>query len=67
MCVCVQEARLCAVEEELALKEARWLQLEAELQSMVTSLEQELELEREQHSKEVQTASNQSVQRDTTK
>lgn len=51
--VCVQEAQLCAVEEELTLKEARWLQSEARLQGMVTGLEQELELEREQHSKEV--------------
>lgn len=53
-CVCLQEVRLFRVEEELALKEARWLQSEAELQSMVASLEMELELEREQHSKEVQ-------------
>lgn len=50
----LQDIQLCSVEEELALKEARWLQSEASLQSMVTSLEQELELEREQHSKEVQ-------------
>lgn len=49
-----QTAQLCSMEEELALKEARWLQLEAGLQSTVTSLEHELELEREQHSKEVQ-------------
>lgn len=49
-----QTAQLHSVEEELALKEARWLQLEAGLQSTVTSLEHELELEREQHSKEVQ-------------
>lgn len=40
MCVCLQE-------EELAVKEA-------ELQNMVTSLELELDLEKEQHSKEVQ-------------
>lgn len=45
---------MCSVEEELALKEGRWLQLEAELQRTITSLEQELEMEREQHSKEVQ-------------
>ncbi|XP_031153874.1 coiled-coil domain-containing protein 18 isoform X2 [Sander lucioperca] len=49
-----KEVRLCGVEKDLALKEARWLQLEAGLQSMVTSLEQELELEREQHSKELE-------------
>ncbi|KAA8587730.1 hypothetical protein FQN60_016592 [Etheostoma spectabile] len=49
-----REVRLCGVEKELALKEARWLQLEAGLQSMVTTLEQELELEREQHSKELE-------------
>ncbi|XP_062284878.1 coiled-coil domain-containing protein 18 isoform X1 [Scomber scombrus] len=49
-----KDIRLCRVEEELALKEARWLQSEAGLQSMVTSLEQELELEREQHSKELE-------------
>ncbi|XP_044076253.1 coiled-coil domain-containing protein 18 isoform X2 [Siniperca chuatsi] len=49
-----KEVQLCSVEEELALKEARWLQLEAGLQTTVTSLEQELELEREQHSKELE-------------
>ncbi|KAM8849404.1 coiled-coil domain-containing protein 18 isoform 2-T5 [Spinachia spinachia] len=49
-----KEVRLDGVEEELALKEAQWLQLEAELQSMVTSLELELDLEREQHSKELE-------------
>lgn len=54
MCVSWQEVQLCSVEEELALKEARWLQLEAGLQSTVASLEQELDLERERHSKEVQ-------------
>ncbi|XP_069568595.1 coiled-coil domain-containing protein 18 isoform X1 [Brachyistius frenatus] len=48
------EAQLCSVDEELTLKEARWLQSDAALQSMVTSLEQELELEREQHSKELE-------------
>lgn len=48
-----QAAQLFSVEEELALKEARWLQLEAGLQSTVASLEHELELEREQHSTEV--------------
>ncbi|XP_047446699.1 coiled-coil domain-containing protein 18 isoform X1 [Mugil cephalus] len=47
------EARLYSVEEELTLKEARWEQLESRLQGMVTSLEQELDLEREQHSKEL--------------
>lgn len=50
----LQEARLCGVEEELAQREARWQQLEAGLRRMVSSLELELELEREQHSKEVQ-------------
>lgn len=56
VCVCVslQEVQLCSMGEELALKETRWLQLEAGLQSTVTSLEQELDLERERHSKEVQ-------------
>ncbi|XP_053185559.1 coiled-coil domain-containing protein 18 [Scomber japonicus] len=49
-----KDIQLCRVQEELALKEARWLQSEAGLQSMVTSLEQELELEREQHSKELE-------------
>ncbi|XP_062413840.1 coiled-coil domain-containing protein 18, partial [Pungitius pungitius] len=49
-----KEVRLDGVEEELALKEARWLQLEAELQSIVTSLELELDLEKEQHSKELE-------------
>ncbi|GLD51193.1 coiled-coil domain-containing protein 18 isoform X1, partial [Lates japonicus] len=49
-----KEVRLCGVEEELALKESRWLQTEARLQGMVTSLEQELELEREQHSRELE-------------
>lgn len=45
---------MCSVEEELAQKEGRWLQLEAKQQRTITSLERELELEREQHSKEVQ-------------
>ncbi|CAJ1071872.1 coiled-coil domain-containing protein 18 [Xyrichtys novacula] len=48
-----KESRLRSVEEELVLKEAGWLQLEAGLQSTISSLEQELELEREQHSKEL--------------
>lgn len=50
----LQEVQLCAVEKDLALKEACWLELEAELHSTITSLEKELELEREQHNKEVQ-------------
>lgn len=50
----LQEVQLCAVEKDLALKEACWLELEAELQSTVSSLEKELELEREQHNKEVE-------------
>lgn len=50
----LQEDRICAVEKDLALKEACWLEVEAELQSTITSLEKELELEREQHNKEVQ-------------
>lgn len=54
MCGSVQEAQLFSVEEELTLKEAHWLQEEARLQSTVTALEQELELEKEQHGKEVQ-------------
>lgn len=49
-----KEEQLCRVEEELALKEARWLQTEARLQESVACLEQELELEREQHSKELE-------------
>ncbi|KAM7379087.1 hypothetical protein PAMP_004661 [Pampus punctatissimus] len=49
-----KDVQLCHVQEEVALKEARWLQSEAGLQSMVTSLEEELELEREQHSKELE-------------
>ncbi|XP_022610747.1 coiled-coil domain-containing protein 18 [Seriola dumerili] len=48
------EVRLCGVEEELVLKEAHWLQSEARLKGMVTSLEQELELEKEQHSRELE-------------
>lgn len=42
------------MEKDLALKEACWLETEAELQRTITSLETELELEREQHNKEVQ-------------
>nr|XP_020471831.1 coiled-coil domain-containing protein 18 isoform X2 [Monopterus albus] len=49
-----ETVQLCEVEQQLSLKEAHWLQSEARLQSMVTSLEQELELEREQHSKELE-------------
>lgn len=49
----LQEVQLGAVEEGLALKEACWLELEAELQSTITSLEKELEQEREQHNREV--------------
>ncbi|KAM6989144.1 coiled-coil domain-containing protein 18 [Tautogolabrus adspersus] len=49
-----KEVQLSSVEEELALKEARWLQLEADLQNTITSLEVELELERERHSKELE-------------
>lgn len=45
---------MCAVEKDLVLKEACWLELEAELQSRITSLEKELELEREQHNQEVE-------------
>lgn len=52
-CVLLQEVQLRAVEEELALKESSWLQSQARLQSTVSSLEQELELEKKQHSKEV--------------
>ncbi|KAM9719760.1 coiled-coil domain-containing protein 18 isoform 1-T1 [Menidia menidia] len=48
------EARLCSLEEEFTLKEARCLQAEASLQSTVSALEQELQLEREQHSKELE-------------
>ncbi|XP_058484472.1 coiled-coil domain-containing protein 18 isoform X2 [Solea solea] len=49
-----KEVWLCEVKEELALKEAHWLKEEARLQSMITSLEQEMELEKEQHSKELE-------------
>lgn len=50
----MQEVQLCAVEKDLALKEACWLEQEAELRGTISSLERELELEREQHNKEVQ-------------
>lgn len=54
MAVSSQEVQLCAVEKDLASKEAYWLELEAELQGTITSLEKELELEREEHNREVQ-------------
>lgn len=41
------------MKETLTRKEAQWQQSEAELQCMVKTLERELELETEQHSKEV--------------
>uniref|UniRef100_A0A8D3A116 Coiled-coil domain containing 18 n=1 Tax=Scophthalmus maximus TaxID=52904 RepID=A0A8D3A116_SCOMX len=49
-----KDVQLCGVEEVLALKESQWLQSEAGLQSTVASLEQQLEQEREQHSKELE-------------
>ena len=42
------------LEEELAVKEEHWLQKEARLQGVVSSLQRELQQEREQHSQEVQ-------------
>ena len=42
------------LEEELAVKEEHWLQKETRLQGLVSSLQQELRQEREQHSQEVQ-------------
>ncbi|XP_077393979.1 coiled-coil domain-containing protein 18 [Festucalex cinctus] len=45
--------RLCHAEEELAQKETHWQQSEARLKNMVASLEQELDMEREQHNKEL--------------
>nr|XP_057923330.1 coiled-coil domain-containing protein 18-like isoform X1 [Doryrhamphus excisus] len=48
------DVRLRHAEEELALKEARWQQSEAKFQDMVTSLEQELELEQDQHNRELE-------------
>ncbi|XP_054625230.1 coiled-coil domain-containing protein 18 isoform X1 [Dunckerocampus dactyliophorus] len=48
------EVRLRRAEEELALKEARWQQSEAKFQNTITSLEQELELEQDQHNKELE-------------
>lgn len=52
--VSLQDGQLSRLEEELTRREADWLQSEAGLQSTVASLEQELELQREQHSREVQ-------------
>ena len=43
-----------ALEEELAVKEEHWLQKEARLQGLLSSLQQELQQEREAHSQEVQ-------------
>lgn len=51
--VSLQDGQLSRL-EELTRREADWLQSEAGLQSTVASLEQELELQREQHSREVQ-------------
>ncbi|XP_019733265.1 coiled-coil domain-containing protein 18 [Hippocampus comes] len=48
------DGRLRHAEEELALKETRWRQSEAKLQNAVASLEQELDLERNQHDKELE-------------
>lgn len=53
VCPVLQEVRLSGAVEELELKEAGWQQVEAGLQGAVASLEQQLELEREQHNKEV--------------
>ncbi|XP_061588611.1 coiled-coil domain-containing protein 18 isoform X2 [Cololabis saira] len=49
-----KEAELCSLEEEVALKEACWLQAEAKLQSTISALEQQLELEKEQHGTELE-------------
>lgn len=43
-----------SLEEKLSAREGRWVQGEARLQVTISSLQQELEQEREQHSKEVQ-------------
>lgn len=51
--VSLQDGQLSRLEEELTRREADWLQSEAGLRSTVSSLEQELELQREQHSREV--------------
>ncbi|XP_008431594.1 coiled-coil domain-containing protein 18 [Poecilia reticulata] len=48
------EAQLRSVVEELLQKESGWLQEEERLQSTLSALEQELELEKEQHSKELE-------------
>ncbi|XP_051944107.1 coiled-coil domain-containing protein 18 isoform X1 [Hippocampus zosterae] len=48
------DGRLRHAEEELALKEMRWRQSEAKLQNAVASLEQELDRERNQHDKELE-------------
>ncbi|XP_068605304.1 coiled-coil domain-containing protein 18 [Brachionichthys hirsutus] len=48
-----KELRLCSMEEELTLKESHWLQSEAGLQTTVAALEQELEVEKERHNKEL--------------
>ncbi|XP_077581432.1 coiled-coil domain-containing protein 18 [Stigmatopora nigra] len=46
--------KLHQAEGELLLKETRWQQSEASLRNAVTSLEQKLEVEREQHDKELE-------------
>ncbi|XP_032421584.1 coiled-coil domain-containing protein 18 isoform X1 [Xiphophorus hellerii] len=48
------EAQLRSAVEELLRKESGWLQEEERLQSTLSALEQELELEKEQHSKELE-------------
>lgn len=51
--VSLQDGQLSRMEDELTRRQADWLRSEAGLQSTVSSLEQELELQREQHSREV--------------
>ncbi|KAM9791621.1 scinderin like b isoform 1-T2 [Syngnathus typhle] len=46
--------KLCHAKEELALKETRWQRSEVTLQNTLASLERELDLEREQHNKELE-------------
>ncbi|KAL0966688.1 hypothetical protein UPYG_G00298450 [Umbra pygmaea] len=48
-----KETQVRSLEEELSAREQRWVQEEASLQATVASVKQELEHEREEHSKEV--------------
>ncbi|KAM9789151.1 coiled-coil domain-containing protein 18 [Neosynchiropus ocellatus] len=49
-----RDVKLCSVSEELDLKGAHWQQSESRLKDTVAALEQELEQERERHSKELE-------------